>query len=68
MFDFVFVLCCKDTIKSNIHQIKCGKSYEKAYYLTFVNIKIKEYYYFMYYFSCHRYCMLVVILYTLIYI
>lgn len=70
MFDFVFVLCCKDIIKSNIHQIKCGKSYEKAYYLTFVNIKIKEYYYFMYYFSRHRYYILYVscyIIYLIIY-
>lgn len=25
------------------------ESYEKAYYLTFVNRKIKEYYYFAYY-------------------
>lgn len=48
MFDFVFVLCCKDTIKSNNYQTFCGKDYLKAYYLTFVNRKIKDYYYFIY--------------------
>lgn len=53
MFDFIFVLCCKDTIKSNNCQIFKGKSYNKGYYLTFVNRKIKYYCYFTYYLLCY---------------
>ena len=49
MFDFIFVLCCKDTTKSNKRQIFKGKSYYIAYYLTFINNKIKDYYIITYF-------------------
>ena len=50
MFDLLFLfLYCKDTTKSNNRQIFKGKSYCIVYYLTFINRKIKYYYYFMYY-------------------
>ena len=56
---FLF-LCCKDTIKSNTRQIFSIKSYIKAYYLTFLNIKIKDYYYFTYYlWYCYYYILYV---------
>ena len=44
MFDFIFVLYCKDTTKSNNRQIINRKSYSIGYYLTFINDKIKDYY------------------------
>ena len=46
---YVLFLCCKDTTKSNNRQIFKEKSYYIVYYLTFINRKIKCYYYFMYY-------------------
>ena len=49
MFDFIFVLYCKDTTKSNNRQIFKGKSYYIAYYLTFINNKIKDYYIITYF-------------------
>ena len=49
MFDFIFVLCCKDTTKSNKRQIFKGKSYYIAYYLTFIHNKIKDYYIITYF-------------------
>ena len=51
---------CKDTIKSNTRQTFSGKSYIKAYYLTFLNIKIKYYYYFAYYLWYYYYYILYV--------
>lgn len=56
---FLF-LCCKDTIKSNTRQIFSIKSYIKAYYLTFLNIKIKDYYYLTYYIWYYYYYILYV--------
>lgn len=41
---YYLFLYCKDTTKSNNRQIICGKSYQKGYYLTFINTKIKDYY------------------------
>lgn len=70
MFDFVFVLCCKDTTKSNNYQIFKGKSYHIVYYLTFLNRKIKHYYLFTYYLLCYCYYILYVsyyIIYLIIY-
>lgn len=70
MFDFVFVLCCKDTTKSNNYQIFKGKSYHIVYYLMFLNRKIKHYYLFTYYLLCYCYYILYVsyyIIYLIIY-
>ena len=44
MFIFCLFFCCKDTAKSNKRQIFKGKSYYIAYYLMFINNKIKDYY------------------------
>lgn len=50
MFDLLFLFfCCKDTTKSNNRQIFKGKSYYIAYYLTFINNKIKDYYIITYF-------------------
>ena len=50
MFIFCLFFCCKDTTKSNKRQIFKGKSYYIAYYLTFINNKIKDYYVITYFF------------------
>lgn len=57
---YVLFLYRKDTIKSNTQQIFSIKSYIKAYYLTFLNIKIKDYYYFAYYLWYYYYYILYV--------
>lgn len=70
MFYFIFVLCCKDTTKSNDRQIFKGKSYHIVYHLTFLNRKIKYYYLFMYYLLYYYYYILYVsyyIIYLIIY-
>ena len=70
MFYFIFVLCCKDTTKSNNYQIFKGKSYYIIYYLTFLNRKIKYYYLFTYYLLYYYYYILYVsyyIIYLIIY-
>jgi hypothetical protein len=70
MFYFVFILCCKDTTKSNNYQIFKGKSYHIVYYLTFLNRKIKHHYLFTYYLLCYCYYILYVsyyIIYLIIY-
>lgn len=70
MFYFIFVLCCKNTTKSNNYQIFKGKSYYIVYYLTFLNIKIKYYYLFTYYLLYYYYYILYVgyyIIYLIIY-
>lgn len=70
MFYFIFVLCCKDTTKSNNYQIFKGKSYYIVYYLTFLNRKIKYYYLFTYYLLYYYYYILYVsyyIIYLIIY-
>lgn len=70
MFYFIFVLCCKNTTKSNSCQIFKGKSYYIVYYLTFLNRKIKYYYLFTYYSLSYYYYILYVsyyIIYLIIY-
>lgn len=70
MFYFIFILCCKDTTKSNNYQIFKGKSYYIVYYLTFLNRKIKYYYLFTYYLLYYYYYILYVsyyIIYLIIY-
>ncbi len=70
MFDFIFVLCCKDTTKSNNYQIFKEKSYYIVYCLTFLNRKIKYCYLFTYYLLCYCYYILYVsyyIIYLIIY-
>lgn len=70
MFDFIFVLCCEDTTKSNNYQIFKEKSYYIVYYLTFLNRKIKYCYLFTYYLLCYCYYILYVsyyIIYLIIY-
>ena len=71
MFYLLFLfLCCKDTIKSNNRQIFKGKSYYIVYYLTFINIKIKDYYintYFLMLFML-LYVISLYYIYTLLYI
>lgn len=66
----MFVLCCKDTTKSNNYQIFKEKSYYIVYYLTFLNRKIKYCYLFTYYLLCYCYYILYVsycIIYLIIY-
>lgn len=70
MFYFIFVLCCKDTTKSNNYQVFKGKSYYIVHYLTFLNRKIKYYYLFTYYLLYYYYYILYVsyyIIYLIIY-
>ena len=70
MFDLIFVLCCKDTTKSNNHQIFKEKSYYIVYYLTFVNNKIKDYYIITYFLVLFMllYVISLYYIYTLLYI
>ena len=66
---FLF-LCCKDTTKSNNRQIFKGKSYCIVYYLTFINIKIKDYYIITYFLCYLCYCTLyhyIIYIYIIIY-
>lgn len=67
MFYFIFVLCCKDTTKSNNRQIFKGKSYYIVYYLTFLNRKTKYYYLFTYY-SLYYYYYILYVSYYIIYL
>ena len=70
MFDFIFVLCCKDTTKSNNRQIFKEKSYYIVYYLTFINNKIKDYYIITYFLVLFMllYVISLYYIYTLLYI
>ena len=67
MFLFLY---CKDTTKSNNRQIFKGKSYYIAYYLTFINNKIKDYYIITYFLLLFMllYVVSLYYIYTLLYI
>ena len=67
---YVLFLYCKDTTKSNNRQIFKGKSYYIVYYLTFINIKIKDYYINTYFFVLFvlLYFVSLYYIYTLLYI
>ena len=67
MFLFLY---CKDTTKSNNRQIFKGKSYYIAYYLTFINRKIKDYYIITYFLLLFMllYVVPLYYIYTLLYI
>lgn len=61
-------LYCKDTIKSNTRQIIKRKSYQIRYNLTFVNTKIKDYYFITYFLMLYVLLFIVLLYYTLLYI